>query len=108
MKPILPQKRFILRQMLIDEAKHLSPKPDVKPKKAATRDPLFSFDDDNEDFTEVTAEIEDEIDRYLADRDTDLQSLHKYPAVKRVFLRYNTTLPSSAPVERLFRYTQHH
>ena len=43
-----------------------------------------------------------EVDMYLTDTSRDMQSLHRYPVIKKLFLQYNTALPSSAPVERLF------
>jgi len=39
-----------------------------------------------------------EVDVYLTDTSRDTESLHKFPVVKSLFLKYNTALPSSAPV----------
>jgi hypothetical protein len=46
--------------------------------------------------------ISEEIDSYLHCEDTSQTMLHQYPAVKKAFLFYNCSLPSSAAVERLF------
>lgn len=39
---------------------------------------------------------------YLDSKNKDLDMLNAFPVVKKIFFKYNTTLPSSAPVERLF------
>jgi hypothetical protein len=39
---------------------------------------------------------------FLDDNDETLQGLTKHPEIKSLFLRFNTTIPSSAPVERMF------
>ena len=46
--------------------------------------------------------VENEVASYLADPDWSLAMSNKYPMVKSVFIQFNTTLPSSAAVERLF------
>ena len=40
--------------------------------------------------------------KYLDDNDKSIQNLKRHPITFGMFLRYNTTLPSSSPVERLF------
>ena len=64
-----------------------------------TDDEFFGF---SRDQTASTIGLQQECDMYLSDESKTLDMLKKFPTVKEVFLRYNTGIPSSAPVERLF------
>lgn len=46
--------------------------------------------------------IESEISRYLVDPRTHYSMLNDFPHVREMFFKYNTTLSSSAPIERVF------
>ena len=46
--------------------------------------------------------VDMQILEFLKDKDKNLQSHNKYPLMKSLFIRYNTTILSFAPVERLF------
>ena len=60
-----------------------------------TENDFLSFDDRQ-------PESRTELERYLSDKSKDLSMLDNYPTIKVLFQKHNTTLPSSAPVERLF------
>ena len=40
--------------------------------------------------------------QFLSDPSHELDQLKRYPTVAKAFVKFNTTVPSSAPVERLF------
>jgi len=46
--------------------------------------------------------VQSDLELFLNDPSHDVSSLHHHPLVKKVFVQKNTSLPSSAPVERLF------
>ena len=52
----------------------------------------------------ISTKNDDEANQFIRDPDLELHSLHRYPVVKKVYLRYNTPVPSAAPVERLFSF----
>ncbi|XP_061568382.1 uncharacterized protein zgc:161969 [Cololabis saira] len=46
--------------------------------------------------------VMEEITKYVEGTGKSLECLQDFPRVKQLFLKYNTTLPSTAPVQRLF------
>jgi hypothetical protein len=92
---------FIQAMRRYDEAHSQRPVSNQDPSASLGADDFFQFHDT------APAEIaESEVDKecisYLSDNSTDMHMLQRYNLIRAVFVKYNTTLPSSAPVERLF------
>ena len=69
--------------------------------KADTSEDLYSFSMHDSDSEVADSGCKVEALQFLNDPSHELEQLRKYPVVARVFVKYNTSVPSSAPVEIL-------
>lgn len=65
-------------------------------------EPTLDIDDDFFDFRQKVHSNEEELQQFLKSNNSNTEMLHNYPKLKNHFIKYNTPLPSSASVERLF------
>ena len=73
--------------------------------RVADSDEFFSFESDETVSTPDQSSINLECLQYLEDKNYSLDSLNKFPVVKKMLVKFNSAIPSSAPVEHLFSYT---
>jgi hypothetical protein len=66
---------------------------------------FFKFPSQQMSVQPVENAIELEALQYLQNPDETLNIFERYPTIRKMFIKYNTPLPSSAPVERLFSYS---
>ena len=103
-KPIHEDKKEHIRKQLEKVVEKLSDQT-VQSVQETVRDEYFDLSYEGEEPSNTkTNKASLEVLQYLNDPDTSLQMLHRYPLIKQVFLKYNTALISSAPVERLFSF----
>ena len=74
----------------------------MQPTVVETQDELHSFFGPRRRPDELTAELI--VNQFLTSTRSDLRLVKDFPLIEKVFRQNNTTVPSSAPVERLFSH----
>lgn len=69
---------------------------------AEVDDFFVCFSHNNGRRNSIENEFENEVSRYLNDHRTDYKMLNDYPTIRKLYFKFNTTLSSSASVERMF------
>jgi len=70
--------------------------------KADISEDFYRFSTHDSDSEVADSGCKVEAVQFLNDPSHELEQLRKYPVDVKVFVKYNTSVPSSAPVERLF------
>ena len=99
-------RRDQIKLLLSAECRKLEPAPTNNPTPdtdsadaASEEDDFFSFAKNPGESASMSAE--NEVTAYLCNSAKTMESLHQFPRIKEIALRYNAPTASSAPVERL-------
>ncbi|XP_051972372.1 zinc finger BED domain-containing protein 4-like [Xyrauchen texanus] len=103
----LPEsEREVLRAQLVTEVSQLVFVPETANNNVGSvnEDEFFSYGPGSSGNRDGNRGAAEEVRMYLEGTNKDLKCLDDFPRIKKVFIKFNTPLTSSTPVERLFSH----